>query len=86
MDLVAPVVLVGVVLGLVQVVKLAGMDSRFAPILSIVLGIAVEALASPLPFNARQMVLTGLAIGLSAAGLYSGTKTVISSGPTTPTV
>lgn len=67
-------VLIPVVLGLVQVVKLSGLATRWAPLTSLVLGICVAALVSGL---SRIGILQGVIIGLSAAGLYSGTKTTI---------
>lgn len=64
-----------VVAGLVEIVKGLKIDSRYAPIASIVIGIAVSFL-----FGWDQWqwgVLNGIVYGLSASGLYSGTRALL---------
>ena len=64
--------LVPIVVGLVQVAKKAGLASKYAPVISVVLGIAgVWVLQNNIEW------ISGVIIGLSASGLYSGGKTVI---------
>lgn len=63
------------VVGLVQVVKTLGLPSRFAPLASVLLGVGIEALVGG---TIAHMVIVGAIVGLSAAGLYSGTKTTVS--------
>jgi len=65
-------VLVPVVLGLVQTAKVVGVNSRYAPLISLVLGVAGTFLLGHLD------ILQGIVIGLTASGLFSGTKTTIS--------
>lgn len=65
---------VPVVLALVSAVKSAGMPSKFAPILSIVLGIIAGFLTVGLSVSGG---VEGLMVGLGASGLYSGTKALI---------
>ena len=61
-----------IVLGVVSVFKIAGLADRWAPLASLIMGVGVAALiGGPLVV----VVLGGLVIGLSASGLYSGTKT-----------
>lgn len=65
--------LIPVVTGLVEVVKGAGLPSRFAALAAIVLGIGLSFLvADGLP----AIIIGGIVVGLSASGLYSGTKAI----------
>ena len=65
------------IVGLVQVVKDLGAPSNYAPLAAVVFGL----LAGFAQFYAGQLpwisaAVTGIALGLSAVGLYSGAKTV----------
>lgn len=66
---------------LIELAKNLGLPARLAPLLAILLGLltAVGAVAAvPLPPQPYMMtILTGLAMGLSAAGLYSGARSVL---------
>lgn len=65
---------IAVVVGLVEVVKRIGLPDRFAPLLSVLFGIgAAFAFPAATPV---VTVFTGVIIGLSASGLYSGTRAV----------
>jgi len=64
-----------VTLGLVQVIKLAFcLPDRFAPLTSIIVGILLVWLTNPGLTNA---VIPGIIIGLSASGLWSGSKATV---------
>jgi hypothetical protein len=66
------------IIGLVEAAKRLGLPSTWAPALAVVLGILAGAavLAGPgQPWI--QPVVQGIALGLSAAGLYAGTSTVV---------
>lgn len=78
MELTQFAILVPVVIGIIEVVKLAGLPSRFAPLLSLVLGVlgATYLVGGDLAVT----VLQGLIVGLSASGLYSGTKATLNLG------
>lgn len=65
------IILVPIVLGLVQVAKISGLNSRWAALLAIALGIGGTVFAGGLN------VLQGIVVGLSSAGLWSGTKATI---------
>ena len=69
-------VLIPVVLGVVQAIKKLGMSSRFAPVLSIVLGIVGVWLSSDFVLTGAT-ALQGVIAGLSAAGLWSGVKRTV---------
>ncbi len=64
-----------VVIGLVSTLKMAFMTDKYAPLASIALGIggAFVFPAATIPLT----ILAGIVIGLSASGLYSGTKATV---------
>ena len=66
------VALIPATMGLVDVAKRAGLPSKYAPVVSIAIGI-ILGIATNIG-NAQKGIITGIAIGLSASGLYSGTK------------
>ena len=66
------------IVALVELAKNVGLPSRWAPLLALSLGIltafgTVAAIPEP-PQPPFLTLLVGIALGLSAAGLYSGTK------------
>lgn len=74
-DIVFGVALVPLIVGVVQVAKLTGLPDRFAPLASLILGLVLSAGLglSQNDFTAESL-LVGIALGLSASGLYSGVK------------
>lgn len=69
-------VITAVIVGLVQVAKGAGLPTRFAPLLSVVLGVGgliVLTMFKPI----AEVIFAGLVVGLTACGLYSGVKTTV---------
>lgn len=70
------IVLIPVILGLVEIVKILGLPKRFSPLVSLVLGILAGVIYVH-PENLSAAILVGIALGLSAVGLYSGTKNTI---------
>lgn len=68
--------IVPLVIGVVQILKnvhLTGTDHRWAPLISLVLGIGGAFL---IPSETWQFtILAGLTLGCIAAGVYSGVKT-----------
>ncbi|QGH73302.1 MAG: putative holin [Siphoviridae sp. cttb18] len=70
-------VLVAVVIGLVQVAKMIGLPTKFAPLLSVGLGVLGAIGLSFFEVN-TTIVVYGLIVGLMASGLYSGVKTTMS--------
>jgi hypothetical protein len=78
------VVIVPIIVGLVEVGKRLGLDSTYAAPLAVGLGLVISlgyTAAANLPGGSSlaDAALHGLALGLSAAGLYSGAKRVLSS-------
>lgn len=63
---------VPIIIALVQVAKVTGLPSRFAPILSVVLGLGVFYIGGDA--SVGDNLFEGLVAGLAASGLYSGVK------------
>ncbi len=66
---------VPIIFALVQVFKKAGLSSRYAPLVSMILGLSLFYL-----FGVGEILpklFSGLIAGLSASGLYSSAKTVL---------
>ena len=67
-------IIIPVIIGLVHVAKKTGLSSRYAPLLSIILGVVAGYFyVSPNTIG----VLMGIVGGLSASGLWSGVKATV---------
>ena len=67
--------LVPVVVALTSIIKAWVSDNRLAPVVSIVLGVAGSVFL--IPAELTTSIITGIIIGLTASGAYSGAKTVV---------
>lgn len=72
----------GVIVALVEGAKRAGLPTRWAPALALLLGLLCGLLAEVAAVAPRvhvwyEAVGAGIALGLSAAGLYSGSKAML---------
>lgn len=66
---------VPILVAIVEMCKIAGLRSKYAPLLSVGLGVGLFALfgvGETLP-----VLFEGLVAGLTASGLYSGAKSVV---------
>lgn len=86
MEVVSAIVIVPLIVGITQVLKLAFLDSysRWAPALDVLLGIVLSFglnSSQHLGLDWFSVFVNGLEYGLSAAGLYSSVQTV-TKGPT----
>lgn len=74
---VSPAFVVGipVVVGLVTLLKMAELPSRWAGIASLVVGVAVAFLVGT--DGIKDVILQGVTMGLSASGLYSASKSTL---------
>lgn len=70
------IVIIPFILGIVELFKRAGVSKRFLPFIAVVIGIAVGVVYIT-DFDWKQGILIGAMLGLSASGLYSGTKNTI---------
>jgi hypothetical protein len=66
-------VVTAVDIGLVQLAKTAGLPTRWCPLLAVVLGI-VGLLSLTFFQPVTEVIFTGIVIGLTSVGLYSGTR------------
>lgn len=67
------IALVPVVTGMVQLLKMSGLPRKYLPISSLILGI-FSGYYYLAPDDPPRAVFLGIIVGLSAVGLYSGTK------------
>lgn len=70
------VVLIPLIVGITELCKRAGLPSKFAALLSLILGVVVGVIYIA-PGDILKGILLGASIGLGASGLYSGTKNTI---------
>lgn len=70
-------VLVAVVIGLVEAAKRIGVPEKFAPVFSVILGLGLSFLGFVANPDLVSTIVGGIIIGLSAVGLYSGTKNIV---------
>lgn len=62
--------------GLVEVVKLTGVPSRFSPLISLVVGFLIVYVGSGFGLT-PETIINGIAVGLSSSGLYDIQKKTI---------
>ncbi|MDZ5606863.1 holin [Bacillus pseudomycoides] len=65
-------VMIGIVIGLSQIAKTIGLQTKYIPLLNLTLGIALGVLF--LGGDLKTNVFQGIIIGLSASGLFDHTK------------
>ena len=64
-----------VILAITELVKRMGVPSKLAPIVAIILGIASAFLGAN--SYSIELALQGMALGLGASGLWSGSRAII---------
>lgn len=67
-------IVIPIIVGIVEMMKKMGLPGKYSPIVSIVLGIGGIFLLGGFSVESG---LRGLVFGLSASGLYSGSKAVL---------
>jgi len=70
------VAIIPLILGIVELLKQVGLPSKFAALVSVILGIVIGVVYAS-PEDIKKGILVGLALGLAASGLYSGTKSTV---------
>ena len=76
--LLTPVAQVALIMALAELVKRVGLDSRYIPLVDLGLGILSGVMIYTV-YSGMQViegVVIGIALGLSACGLFSGVKNV----------
>lgn len=66
-----------VIIGLSEIVKKIGLNSKWIPIVNLILGVAGSIACFLQSAGWTYSILAGLVIGLAASGLYSSVKNVI---------
>jgi uncharacterized membrane protein HdeD (DUF308 family) len=76
--LLAPVGQVALIIGLAQLVKNIGLNTKYIPLFDVICGLVGGILVYCVEFDYSliQSIMIGLAIGLSACGLFSGIKNI----------
>lgn len=69
-------VVTAVVMGLSEVAKKLGLNAKIVPIFNLVVGVVAGCVYMN-PGDLKAGVFSGVIVGLSASGLYSGAKNVI---------
>lgn len=76
--LLTPMAQIGMIMALAEVIKRAGFNKKYIPIVDIVLGMLSGVLVSGmiLGYGIAKGLIIGIAFGLSACGTFSGIKNV----------
>jgi len=69
------IAVVPLIIGLVQLAKRAGLKAKYSPFVAVLLGVIFGVFY--FSDSIKEGILIGLVIGLSASGLYSGSKNVV---------
>jgi hypothetical protein len=72
----AGIALIPLVIGLSEAIKRIGFNAKFIPVIDLILGL-VAGLVFLSPGDLKDGIIQGICIGLSASGLYSGTKNIV---------
>ena len=72
----AGVAIVPLLIGILEVLKKIGLREKYVPVFSVILGIGIG-ISLFADGDIKTGVIKGIFIGLSAVGLYSGTKNTI---------
>lgn len=77
-QLITPVGQVGLIVAVAELFKQCGFDSKFIPVIDVILGLAsgLGVYAWLLHYSIPESIILGLALGLSACGLFSGVKNI----------
>lgn len=79
-NLFTPIVQVAIIIGLAEVAKRIGMETRFIPLLDVTLGLigGIMIYGVTLGYGILRGAVIGIALGLEACGLFSGCKNLFS--------
>lgn len=74
-----PIVQVALIIGLAEVVKRLGMETRFIPLFDVAIGLigGIMIYGVNLGYGILRGALIGIALGLEACGLFSGCKNLL---------
>lgn len=69
------IAIVPLIIGIVELFKRLGLPNKYCPIVAIVCGLGIGIFY--LDVSIKEGILVGIMLGLSASGLYSGTKNIL---------
>ncbi|KYD16278.1 hypothetical protein [Caldibacillus debilis] len=72
------VAIIPLIIGAVELMKRMGLPAKYSPFAALALGLTVGLVYLDAPIKER--ILVGIMFGLSASGLYSGTKNIVEKG------
>jgi len=72
-----PVILIALIIGLTEVVKRLGLNTKWCPLLAVALGIGLNFLVKFIGGAGSELLIGGIVAGLTAVGLYSGVKNTL---------
>lgn len=77
--LLTPVSQIGLIMGLAELFKKAGVEAKFIPLVDVSLGLlsGIGVYGIGLNYGLIKGILIGLAMGLNACGLFSGIKNLV---------
>lgn len=77
-QLITPMGQIALIVALAELCKQLGLDKRWIPLVDVVLGLVsgLSVFYLLLHYSVPESIILGLALGLSACGLFSGVKNV----------
>lgn len=77
--LITPAAQIALIIGIAEVIKRLGLPKRWIPLIDLILGLisGICVYGLHLNYDIVESIVIGLAMGLSACGLFSGVKNVI---------
>lgn len=77
-NLLTPAAQVALIMGIAEVIKRMGLKSKYIPLVDIALGLisGICVFGIDMDYGISKGVIIGVALGLSACGLFSGIKNV----------
>lgn len=75
-QLITPMGQVALIMALAELCKQLGLDKKYIPIIDVILGLVsgLGVFCLLLHYSVPESIILGLALGLSACGLFSGVK------------
>lgn len=77
-QLITPMGQVALIMALAELCKQLGLDKKYIPIIDVILGLVsgLGVFCLLLHYSVPESIILGLALGLSACGLFSGVKNI----------
>lgn len=72
------VAIIPLIIGIVEMFKRAGLPAKYSPFIAVAIGISLGVFF--IASNIKEGIIIGAMYGLSASGLYSGTKNMVEKG------